>query len=499
MSDFRGLLNSMIIIGSAQAVSILISILRVKVLAVLLGPMGIGLLSIYNSLQGVVSTAAGLGMASSGVREIASVKGERDALSRIRTVLISAHLVQGGVALMAVWLLRERISELLFGDRSYSIEVGLVGLAALLGLMGTAHTAILQGMRKIAACGYVTVLSAFIGTIVGLAAVAIYGHAGLIWFVVVQPLAMGLIAWYFTRKFDQGIEPSLTALQIWQIWKPIAKIGAVFMIAGLVTTSTLLIVRGKITQELGIESAGYFAAAWGISVTYVGFLLTAMGTDYYPRLTEVINDRQRSIVLMNGQIQLALAIGGPILILLIGLAPWVIQALYSEEFLPAVEILQWQVLGNIFKLASWPLGISFIAAARSKTFLVTQINFNVIFLIVLWPGITKFGLNIAGPAFLFAYLLHFFLLNILARSMGKFRWESLSLYLLALHVCLTTSLLVTANFAPMVVAVISPLLALITGIIGLRVVLSKLDNQGRVVKRLIGLYEAMGWPIRPSS
>ena len=71
-SSSRGLIKSMLVIGSAQVVNILISIVRMKVLAVLLGPSGVGLLSIYNSLLGMVQQTAGLGMGSSGVREIAS-------------------------------------------------------------------------------------------------------------------------------------------------------------------------------------------------------------------------------------------------------------------------------------------------------------------------------------------------------------------------------------------------------------------------------------------
>ncbi len=71
-SSSRGLIKSMLVIGSAQVVNILISIVRIKVLAVLLGPSGVGLLSIYNSLLDMVQQTAGLGMGSSGVRELAS-------------------------------------------------------------------------------------------------------------------------------------------------------------------------------------------------------------------------------------------------------------------------------------------------------------------------------------------------------------------------------------------------------------------------------------------
>ncbi len=496
MSESRGLIKSMTIIGSAQAVNILISILRMKVLALLLGPTGVGLLSIYNSLQGMVSTAAGLGMGSSGVRQIASVKGEEQALSRVRRVLLAAHLAQGTLAMLGVWLLRAPIAEWLFGDRSYATEVGLIGLAILLGLLATAQTALLQGMRRIGDLGRVTVLSALVGTVAGLAAVWFYGQAGLVWFVVVQPLATLLVALRYTRRLPQPTAPRPSAVEIWEVWKPMATLGAAFMLGGLAATATLLLVRSRITQELGLDAAGQFAAAWGITMTYVGFLLGAMAADYYPRLTEVINDRAAATRLMNDQAQLGLAIGGPVLLLLIGLAPWVITLLYSAEFGPAAELLQWQTVGNVFKLASWALGFAFVAAARSKTFLLVQINFNVIFLLILWPGLTYFGLVAAGPAFMIAYILHFGLLNILAHTMQGFRWQALSLWLLALHVTLSVALLALAQTAPLAAAFASPLLAFATGLFGLRVVLIKMGPEGRIAARLTRIYAAIGWPIR---
>ena len=87
----------MLVIGSAQFVNILISIFRMKVLAVLLGPSGVGLLSIYNSLLEMVQQTAGLGMGSSGVREIASSRGDEATLSRVRRVLFAAHLTTGDI------------------------------------------------------------------------------------------------------------------------------------------------------------------------------------------------------------------------------------------------------------------------------------------------------------------------------------------------------------------------------------------------------------------
>ncbi len=496
MSESRGLIKSMMVIGSAQAVNILISILRMKVLAILLGPTGIGLLSIYNSLQGVFTTVAGLGMGSSGVRQIASVKGEEQALNRVRRVLLAAHLVQGLLAMGAVWLLRAQISEWLFGDRTYATEVGLIGLAIFLTLLATAQTALLQGMRRIGDLGRVTVLSALVGTIAGLAAVWLYGELGLIWLVVVQPLATILIALQYTRRLPKPTAARPSAAEIWDVWKPMAKLGSAFMLGGLATTATLLLVRSLVTQELGLEAAGHFAAAWGFTMTYVGFLLGAMAADYYPRLTEVINDRAAATRLMNDQTQLGLAIGGPVLLLLIGLAPWAITLLYSAEFTPAVELLQWQTVGNVFKLASWALGFAFVAAARGGIFLMVQVNFNVLFLAMIWFGLEPFGLAVAGPAFLIAYILHFALISILAHILHGFRWQSLSLVLLALLVTLALALLALARTTPETAAIASVCLALATGLFSLRVVLIKMGPEGRVAARFARIYAAIGWPIR---
>jgi O-antigen/teichoic acid export membrane protein len=496
LSSSRGLIKSMLVIGSAQVVKILISIFRMKVLAVLLGPGGVGLLSIYNSLLDMVQQTAGLGMGNSGVREIASSRGDEATLSRVRRVLFAAHLIQGTLAMIAVWLLRERITIWFFGDALRATEVGLIGVAILFSLLASAQTALLQGLRKISDLGRVTVISAFIGTLVGIAAVWLQGGRGLIWFILAQPLAVVLIALHYTRRLPKPMATRLSLIETWEVWKPMAKLGAAFMLGGLATTATLLVVRGRISQELGLDAAGYFAAAWGITMTYVGFLLGAMGADYYPRLTEVIHDKVAAVLLMNDQAQLGLAIGGPVLLLLIGLAPWVITLLYSSAFEPAVMLIQWQMVGNVFKLASWAMSFSIVAAARGKTFFLMELSFNIVFLGMVLIFLPYVGLEVTAYAFVLGYLIYLTIVYVLARNIHGFRWQALSLGLLVLHTSLSVALMVLALMAPLAAAIASPLLAAATGIFGLRVVLSKVGEHGHLPTRLYGIFERIGWPIQ---
>lgn len=489
----------MLIIGSAQVVNILISIVRMKVLAGFLGPSGIGLFSIYNSLLGMVQQTAGLGMGSSGVRQIASSRGDEATLSRVRRVLFAAHLLQGTLAMIAVWLLRERITIWLFGDVLLATEVGLIGIAILFGLLASAQTTLLQGLRKIGDLGRVTVIGAFVGTLVGLAAVWLQGESGLIWLILVQPLAVILIALYYTRRLPKPMAARLSLVETWEVWKPMAKLGAAFMLGRLATAATLLLVRGNISQELGLDAAGYFAAAWGITMTYVGFLLVAMGADYYPRLTEVIHDKVAAVRLMNDQAQLGLAIGGPVLLLFIGLAPWVITLLYSSAFEPAATLLQWQMVGNIFKLASWAMSFSIVAAARGKTFFLMEMSSNIVFLGMVLIFLPYIGLKVTAYAFVLGYLVYLTIVYVLARNIHGFRWQALALGLLGLHTSLGVALLVLALMAPLAAAIASPLLAAATGLFGLRIVLSKVGKQGHLPTRLYGIFTRLGWPIRSAN
>lgn len=486
----------MAIIGSAQAVRIAITIVQAKVVATLLGPAGIGLLSIFRNFSEMSREAAGLGLANSGVRELSAAKGDAETLSRVRRVLLGALAVQGAVAMAAIWLARVPLSVRLLGSPDYGLQIGLVGVAVFLTLVSSSQGALLQGMRRIGDLGRVTVLSALLGAVAGLVPVIVLGEAGLIALVLVPPAVSLLVARYYTRRLPPPVAVPMTPRDIWGAWRPMVKLGVVFMLGSLVTTLTLLVVRARITQELGLDAAGQFAASWAITMLYVGFLLTAMGADYFPRLTEVIRDRDAATRLMNDQTQLGLALGGPVLLVLIGGAPWLIRLLYSAEFDVAATLLQWQTVGNVFKLAVWPLGYAFVAAARSGLFLLLQVLFNVLFLPMIWIGLPVLGLEVTGIAFLIAYVIHLAVVATLVHRLNGFRWQRLSVVLLAVHAGLALALLVLARAAPLAGAGTAVILGLVTAVVGGHVVLTKIGPHGRLVSRLARVYARLGWPVK---
>src|SRR5690606_28632967 len=152
--------------------------------------------------------------------------------------------------------------------------------------------------------------------------------------------------WYIRKLKNIGY--SLVSLSDFILqWRMLAGLGFAFMISSVSISVGNLFVRSIIQRELGSVELGYFQAAWVISMTYIGFVLTSMASDYYPRLTSIIEDKEKVCRLVNEQAQVAILLAGPILLGMLMLSEWVIGLLYTPDFHPAADLLRWQILGDI--------------------------------------------------------------------------------------------------------------------------------------------------------
>lgn len=192
----------------------------------------------------------------------------------------------------------------------------------------------------------------------------------------------------------------------------------------------------SVSNELGLEAVGHFQAAWAISMQYIGFVLGAMGADYYPRLTGVINDKVAASRLVNEQTEIALLLSAPVFIAMMGLAPWVVHLLYSPAFSPAIEILRWQILGDVLKVVSWLMGFVILAAGAGNTFFWTETTALLLMgglIVGLLPSI---GLQVTGIAFLACYVYYLPLVYFLAWRRIRFMWASTVFWLFVVTLAL---------------------------------------------------------------
>ncbi|MAY56251.1 MAG: polysaccharide biosynthesis protein [Gammaproteobacteria bacterium] len=422
----RQILRSSSIIGGASVINILVGILRMKVAAVLLGPAGVGLIGILQNLIATASTISSLGFGNVGTRQIAEANGHgrQDQVDAARRALFWGTLILAILGGGIFWLLREYLATILLNDASLASEVGWLALGVVLTVAAGSQGALLNGMRRIGDIARVRIYSSIVGTFVGVLALYGIGREGLILFVLSAPLSSFLFSHFYVAKLAALSAPPTPIADLITQWRALVTLGFAFMIAGLATTLGHLVVRSLVQNQLGADALGYFQAAWMISMTYIGFVLGAMGTDFYPRLTAVIHDHVKANRLVNEQTEVAILLASPVLLAMLALAPWVISLLYSNEFSPAANVLRWQILGDVIKVVSWPLGFILLAAGDGKLFMITEILAVLIFAFFTWLLLHTLGIEASGIAFFVMYVLYLPIVFVLAVKRTNFRWTT---------------------------------------------------------------------------
>lgn len=423
-SSYGSILKSTVFVGGSQVISILIGIIRTKFIAVILGPSGIGLMSMYQSVIAIVSTVTGLGIGTSGVRQIAEAAGTGDEMRITRTIhtLRRMMLFLGLFGMMIMIALSTPISRITFNDTRHVGAIIALSIVLLFGSINIGQLAILRGMRHIADYAVVNVLGALIGTLFSIPIIYVWHEAGIVPSLVVVSMMAFLPSWWYARKIS--IAKILMGFKdICRESKSFLYLGFIFMLTGLISNVVIYLTRLLVLQELGMQSVGLFQAATMLSTTYIGIIFTAMGSDFYPRLTAVAGDNEICNSLVNEQIEVGLLIGTPGILATLTFAPYVIHIFYSMQFVAAAEVLRWQVLGIFFRLISWPLGFIILAKKKGTIFFWTELILGALNIVFIWVGLRYFGLVGTGIAFFVLYVIYTGMIWWVARRVSGFRWS----------------------------------------------------------------------------
>lgn len=425
-SSYRTILRSSSIMGASSVLNVVFGVLKMKVAALLLGPAGVGLIGIYQNLLQTAAIVASLGVGTAGTRHIAAAQGQGDAVA---VALTRRALFWGTLALAVLGgavfaLLGDWIAAHVLREPGLASEVRWLALGVALTVAAGSQSALLTGLRRIGDLARIQIGSAAIATALGVAALWLWGRGGLLAMVLVVPAATFAQGLWYTRRLRSPASRAATPWpQLAAQLRALVQLGAAFMLSGMVNTLGQLAVRSIVQRDLGADALGQFQAAWGIGMLYLGFVLGAMATDYYPRLAATMAEPEAATRLVNEQTEVALLLCGPALLVLLGTAPWVIRLLYSPAFAPAADILRWQLLGDVLKVMSWPLGFVLLAAGAGKTFIVAEALGIGVFIAVTALGTKPLGPIAAGWGFLVMYVCYLPFVYALARARIGFRWQ----------------------------------------------------------------------------
>ena len=206
--------------------------------------------------------------------------------------------------------------------------------------------------------------------------------------------------------------------------KSMLNMGFMISLSGTMAILSSYLVRIFIRNHGGVEQVGFYNAGFTLLDTYVGLIFTAMSTDYYPRLTAVSHSNKLCKETINQQIEIALLILAPILIIFLVFINWVVILLYSNKFTPINEMIHWASIGVFFKAPGWAIGFILLAKGSAKLFLFNELFAKIYFLVLNIFGYYYFGLVGLGISYMVGYVLYLSQLLILSKIKFEFSFGS---------------------------------------------------------------------------
>ncbi|QFU17869.1 O-antigen translocase [Microvirga thermotolerans] len=447
--SYGQILRSTAQIGGSSIVNILLGLVRNKAIALLLGPSGVGLTGLYMAIVELSHGLAGLGISSSGVRQIAEAAGsdDRNRIAVTTTILRRMSLILGAAGAAILFLLSEPVAAFTFGDPGHATGVALLSLAVLLRSVSAGQTALVQGLRRIGDLARINMLSALSGVAVGIPLIYLFREQGIVPSLVVTTGTAFATSWWFSRKAaipSVRVSPARMRPEI----ASLLKLGLAFMASSILTMGAAYGIRIIVLHESGIEAAGFYQAAWTLGGLYTGFILQSMSADFYPRLTAAAGDNLECNRLVNEQAHISMLLAGPGVIGTLTFAPLIMTIFYSTDFNAASTLLRWLGLGMMLRVVAWPMGFIVLAKGAQKTFFWTEVAAAVVHVGFAWPLIGRIGVNGAGVAFFALYAWHSAIIYLIVRRMSGFRWSRANLALGLVFLPLAGAVFLSFAFLP---------------------------------------------------
>ncbi len=376
-----------------------------KVLAIYVGPAGYAAIGQFQNLIQVVTTLA-TGAVNTGVTKYTAeyYDDEKKQVDVWRTAGSITLFCSISFSLL-VYLTREELALELFGDTGFKDVFLYFSISLIFFSTNMLLLSILNGKKELYSYISANIIGSFISLFVTVFLVIKAGLFGaLIALAIYQSLTCAVTLFLCVRK--KWFSPFyLFGVIDKSIARNLLKFTAMALTSAICIPLTQILIRTYLIDYLGPEEAGYWEAMWRLSAAYLLVITTTLSVYFLPRISEI-----KSIELLRIEIVNGYKIIIPFVILISSLVfltkDWIINFLFSEDFLAMRVLFGWQMLGDTFKIASWILAYVMLGKAMAKLYITTEIIFAANAFLMTFLLTKSFGLEGASMAYAINYFIY---------------------------------------------------------------------------------------------
>jgi len=446
---YRQITKATSLFGGVQVFQIIILIIRSKIIAILLGPYGIGILGLLSSTTSLISGFTNLGLGTSAVKDL-SVAHKTEDDNRISTVsLVFRRLVwvTGLVGASITLILSPWLSQFTFGNNDYTSAFMWLSITVLFNQITVGELGILQGLRRLKFLAKANLYGSSIGLIITIPLYYKLGLNAIVPSIIIFSLVSLTVSLIFSRKvFLKPIYVSLK--RTLEEGRNMATMGTIISISVVLALASSYVLRVYIGRFGSIADVGLFSAGIAIVTTYVGMIFNAMGADFLPRLSAVSSDDKICFQTINQQAEIAILFLAPILSVFFIFINYVIILFYSNQFLPISSLMLWAALGMFFRVIIWIMGFLYLAKGRSKIYFWNEFASIVYTLLLNGLGYYLGGLTGIGISIFCAGLISMLQSLVISRIKFSFMFDLPFIRIFLIHFSLATIAFMISKAVP---------------------------------------------------
>ena len=431
-SDARGQADATSFAAAGAAVTlvgVLSGVIRSKVIALNLGPEGLG---VFAATQQLVTLCTGIATVASGpalIRWLVNARMDssgREAQRGTASALMLALYLSSAGAIVAVAISPWAVAA---APREVQLMTAALGLAAVFGAVSAVFATTFSAEARLGALSWSSLQGGVAGTVLLSLGVLVLGAPGQYLGTIAGTLVSALISVLWARRSE---------LFEWPTWnsayaRAALTIGATSLVSIALGHGSNWAVRyalGHYGGSLGPYWNGQYQATLSIAGQYFTFIVGSLGTYYYPRFAAA-SDSSALEAEVRSAARLVLRIGPPIVLALVALSGPILTMLYSNRFAAAAVILGPQLAGDIPRAISWTYAGPLLYRGRLRAFVVTEMAGGLLMGVGSVLFVRRFGLEGVGVGYVVTYLVYLPLTAFLLRGAAgvALSWRELGIAL----------------------------------------------------------------------
>lgn len=462
------------VFGGVQGLNVLMALVRNKFVAMLLGPEGMGLASLFNTTTTFISQATNLGISFSAVKHVSSLfeEGDEEKIAHFIKVVRVWSLITALVGMLLCAVLGPFLNSQTFSWGDHTLHFVLlspaVGLLAITG----GETAILKGARCLRSLAIIQVYSVFVALMISVPVYYFFGQAGIVPVIVL----MAFVSMLLTIRYSYRLFPLRLcgAKGVLGEGMGMVRLGVAFVIAGIMGSGAEMVIRSYLNVMGNLDVVGLYNAGFMLTVTYAGMVFTSMETDYFPRLSSLGNDAAQLSLTVNRQIEVSLLIIAPMMAVFIIALPILLPLLFSGKFLPVIAMAQVSVFSMYIKSISLPISYITLAKGDSLAYMVIEGVYDVLLVLMIMAGYHFWGLFGTGVALSVSYLVDFLFVGGYAYYHYHYRMSKMVMLYAAIQLPLGVAVYIVSLIdSPLIYWSLGPLLCMVSLLISVHILHQK--------------------------